>query len=277
MNLPEAPLVDTHAHLDAAAFADDRDQVMRRAMAAGVGAVVTVGVDLDSSRAAVALAERYPMVVAAVGIHPHHAQGCDAASLRELDKLGRHERVVGIGETGLDYYRDRAPRDVQRSAFRAQLQLSRELGLPVIVHDREAHEDVLRMLEEEAEQRLPERHLAGVLHCFSGDVAMAQAADKLGFYVSVAGPVTYPKAERLAAVVRELPATCLLIETDCPFLTPQPVRGRRNEPAYVRLTLERIAALRSQPFAELARQTGANALRLFGPRLPVPLAGRSAG
>jgi len=272
-----ALLVDSHAHLDAAEFAADRDEVIRRATAAGVAAAVTVGVDLDSSRAALALAERNPMLVAVVGIHPHYALRCDAASLGELGRLAHHDRVVGIGETGLDYYRNRAPRDVQRSAFRAQLRVSRDLGLPVIVHDREAHEDVLRMLEEEAGQRTAGHSLAGVLHCFSGDLAMAQAALALGLYVSIAGPVTYPKAERLALVARTVPATHLLVETDCPFLAPQPVRGQRNEPAYVRLTAEHIAALRSQSFAELARQTTANALRLFGPRLPAPQAGRPAG
>ncbi|MDO8631825.1 MAG: TatD family hydrolase, partial [Phycisphaerales bacterium] len=263
MSAHDAGLVDTHAHLDAQEFAGDCDEVVRRAAAAGLVAVVTVGVDLESSRAAIRLAERYPMVVAAVGIHPHNAAGGNETTLRELRVLACHARVVAVGEIGLDYYRNRVAPDVQRRVFAAQLTMAAEVGLPVIVHDREAHEDVMQFLSRQTSVG----PLSGVLHCFSGDVAMARVIERLGFFLSVAGPVTYPKSERLTEVVRAVPTSQILVETDCPFLTPQQWRGKRNEPAFVRTTLERVATLRGQPAAQVAAETTANAARLFGRRL----------
>jgi TatD DNase family protein len=255
-------LVDTHAHLDDKAFDEDRDEVIARAKAAGVVAIVTMGVDLASSLEAIALAERYSMVYACVGIHPHFASKWEETTMGELRKMAGHERVVGIGEIGLDYYRNRSPRDAQQRAFCEQIRLARELGLPVVVHDRQADADTLSLLD--AESGHPNTGMTGVLHCFSGDQGLAEAAVSRGLFVSIAGPVTYPKSERLSEVVRELPCESMVVETDCPYLTPQQHRGGRNEPAYVSLTVERIAMLRSETVLTVASQTAANAARLFG-------------
>lgn len=260
----EPRLVDSHAHLDTTEFAVDRDDVLRRAAAAGVAAIITVGVDLASSRAAVALAEKYPQVVAAVGLHPHHAAICDRTILAELRRLASHKRVVAIGEIGLDFCRGRTPRDLQQSAFRAQLRLATDLGLPIIVHDREAHDQVLATIAAEVGSG---RDRLGVLHCFSADTDIAHVAGDLGLLLSIAGPVTYPNSRHLDAVVRDSPAERLLAETDSPFLPPQSSRGQRNEPANVRFILEKIAALRGESLVNVAKQTTANAERLFGPRL----------
>jgi TatD DNase family protein len=223
--------------------------------------VVTVGADLHTSDAAVALAQSGTSVWASVGVHPHDARTVDAAALAELANLAQQRRVVAIGEIGLDFYRDLSPRDQQREAFRAQLDLAKRLGLPVVVHDRDAHAEVLATLREWATDYAGAR---GVLHCFSGDEAMARAAIDLGFYISLAGPVTFAKAPRLHALAAVLPLERILLETDCPYLTPEPLRGRRNEPANVRLIAERVAALRGVELATVARATSANAERLFG-------------
>jgi TatD DNase family protein len=258
-------LIDAHAHLDAARFNADRPAVIERARAAGVEAIVTVGADLESSRAAVRLAEEYGMVHAAVGIHPHDASKLDGAALAELRGLAQQPRVVAIGEIGLDFYRDLSPRDVQRRAFQAQLAWAAKLGKPVIIHDREAHDETLAILVDWA-TGLENSMLAGrlgVLHTFSGDQAMAGRAIDLGFYISISGPVTYQNERQLPGIVQALPLDRLLVETDCPFLAPHPHRGKRNEPAYVRLVAERIASLRSMTFDDLAEATTANARRLF--------------
>jgi TatD DNase family protein len=258
-------LVDTHAHLDFRHFDADRQAVLERASAAGVAKILTVGTDVPSSRRAVGLAARHDRVFAAVGIHPHDAKRLNGSALAELRDLAQQPRVVAVGEIGLDFYRDRSPRDVQRKAFLAQLAWSAKLSKPVIIHDRDAHSEVMGILEDWAgglkgsalEGRL------GVLHTFSGDRAMAEQAVELGFCISISGPVTYKNADRLADVVRHVPLDRLLVETDCPFLTPHPYRGRRNEPAYVRLVAERIATLREMAFEGLAKATTANAERLF--------------
>ncbi len=253
-------LADTHAHLDDEAFAGDRAEVVARAAAAGVALVVTVGTDLASSRQAVELAERYTGVYAAVGVHPHAAASWDEATAAALAELAGRPRVVAIGETGLDFYRNRAPAAAQRRALREQLALAHQLALPVIVHDREAHEEILQALREWARGRSDAR---GVLHAFSGDEAMAHEVSTLGFYVSLAGPVTFAKASRLHRLAATLPLDRLVLETDCPYLTPEPLRGHRNEPAHVRLVAERVATLRGLSPAEVARETTTNARRLF--------------
>lgn len=259
-------LVDTHAHLDFSRFDADRPVVIKRAKAAGVAAIVNVGTDPASSRRAVGLADRYDFVYAAVGMHPHAAKKLDGAALAELRDLARHSKVVAIGEIGLDYYRNLSPPDVQRRAFRAQLAWAAKLGKPVVIHDRDAHDEIMEILAGWAaglrDPRLSGR--LGVLHTFSGDLAMAQQAIDLGFYISISGPVTYKNARQLPDIVRVLPLERLLVETDCPFLAPHPYRGKRNEPAYVHLVAERIAALRGMLFEELAEATTANAQRLFG-------------
>jgi TatD DNase family protein len=258
-------LVDTHAHLDFSKFDADRDAVIDRARAAGVAAMVNVGVDLASSWRAVRLAEQYESIYAAVGVHPHDAKKLDGATLAELRELAQKPQVVAVGEIGLDYYRDLSPRDVQRWAFQARLAWAAKLGKPVIIHDRDAHDDVLGALASWAKgltsSTLDGR--LGVLHTFSGDLDMAKQAIDLGFYISISGPVTYRNARQLPEIVRALPLERLLVETDCPFLAPEPHRGKRNEPAYTRLVAERIAELKGVPFDDLARATTTNAQRLF--------------
>jgi TatD DNase family protein len=204
-----------------------------------------------------------------VGFHPHDAKTADAAALVELRDLARHSRVVAIGEMGLDFYRDRSPRDVQRRVFRRQLQIAAELGKPVVVHDREAHADTLEILQQWiAESQTTFSEYRGVLHCFSGNLALAQAVIELGFFIGVDGPITYRNARKLPDIVKALPLDRLLVETDAPFLTPHPHRGQRNEPAYVRLVAEKIADTKNLPPEEVAQATTANAKALF--QLDVP-------
>jgi TatD DNase family protein len=249
--------VDSHAHLEMEAFDGDREAVLDRAAAAGLTAIITVGTTLPDCEKAVALAGLHPAVYAAVGIHPHEVKGVDTATYDALTVLARREKVVAIGEIGLDFFYNHSPRDSQLQHFAAQLDLAEELNLPVIIHDREAHAETLDML------RHRKGKLRGVLHCFSGDSAMARECLELGFYLSVAGPVTYPKAERLRQVVRDLPLERLLIETDAPYLAPQRYRGKRNEPAYVVETARVIAEIRGLPAPELERLTAVNARTLF--------------
>ena len=256
MIVPE--LFDTHAHLHFPEFAGDLDAVLARARAAGVRGMVTIGTDVATSRAAATLAEREPDVWAAVGIHPHEAADADGAALAEIERLASAPRVVAIGETGLDFFRDRAPRSAQNRAFAAQVALARRLGKPVLVHCRDAHAETLAVLA--ADGPLDR---GGIMHCFSGDLTMARRCIELGLLVSLAGPVTYPKPGSLPEVARTIPADRLVVETDCPFLPPQPYRGRRNEPAYLAITAARVAELRSEPLADLAARMSENARGLF--------------
>ena len=259
-------LIDSHAHLDFPQFDADRSNVIDRAGAAGVQAIVNVGADLASSRRAVALAAKHPSIYAAVGMHPHDAKKLDGAALAELRELAQQPKVVAVGEIGLDFYRDLSPRDVQRRAFQAQLAWATRVGKPVIIHDRDAHDEIMQILTNWAAD-FKGTQLAGrlgVLHTFSGDLSMAERAMDMGFCISISGPVTYKNARQLADLVRTLPLERLLVETDCPYLTPHPHRGKRNEPAYVRLVAERIAALRGIPLEDVAEATTASARRLFG-------------
>ena len=259
-------LVDTHAHLDFSKFDADREAVVERARAAGVAAIVNVGTDLTSSQRAVRLAERYDGIYAVVGVHPHGAKKLDGATLAELRELAQHPKVVAVGEIGLDFYRDLSPRDVQRRAFQAQLAWAAKLRKPVVIHDRDAHDEIMEVLSDWAagQRHSPLAGRLGVLHTFSGDLDMAEQALDLGFYLSISGPVTYKNARQLPDIVRALPIDRLLVETDCPFLAPHPHRGKRNEPAYVRLVAERIAELKGMSLDALARATTANAQHLFG-------------
>lgn len=253
-------LIDTHAHIDGLEFAADFDQMLARAAAAGLSQIVTVGADLESSRAAVELAGRHEHIYAAVGIHPHDAARVTDRCydvIRELATV--NPKVVAIGEIGLDFYRDRAPRDLQEEVFRRFIRLAREVALPIIVHDRDAHERVMTILREEGAAEV-----GGVLHCFSGDLAMARECVELGFYLSVPGTVTYPSNEQLREVVRGIRTEHLLVETDCPYLSPVPHRGKRNEPAYVRLTAAKVAELKGLSVEDVGRITSLNARRLFG-------------
>jgi len=254
-------LVDSHCHLDSPQFDADREGVIGHSAESGVTRVVNPGVDVPSSRAAVALAQRHESIYAAVGIHPHDAKTLDAVALEELKRLARSPKVVAIGEIGLDYYRDLSPRDVQRRAFKVQLEMAAKLGLPVIVHDRDAHDDVLMILRD-WHSGLAAR--VGVLHSFSGDVPRAERTLAMGFFIGVSGPVTYKNADRLRQVVRAVPLERLLIETDAPYLTPQPRRGQRNEPAYVRMVAQAVADVRGLMLEQVTAQTTANAGVFFG-------------
>ncbi|MGB9903377.1 MAG: TatD family hydrolase [Desulfotomaculales bacterium] len=251
-------LVDTHAHLVDGRFDRDRREVLERARAAGVALIVNVGYDLESSRKSVALAGEFDCVYAAVGVHPHDAAQVPPGYLEELRKLAKGEKVVAVGETGLDYYRNLSPGEVQKKVFREHLALARELDLPVIIHDRDAHEDVLGILKKDGPGRA-----GGVLHCFSGDWEMARVCLGMGFFISLAGVVTYPKSSLLKEIAARVPVERLLVETDCPYLTPEPWRGRRNEPAYVRSVVECVAGLRGMSAGELALITAQNARSLF--------------
>ncbi len=255
-------LVDTHCHLNLPQFEADSELVLARAAAAAVETLIVPGADLGSSRRAVALAEGQPGVFAAVGVHPNDAQTFGAADLEALRQLAAHPKVVAIGEIGLDLYWKTVPLAQQQWAFAAQLQLAAELGKPVIVHDREAHAEMWALLK----TAMPPA--GGVLHAFSGDLALAEAAAAEGFYLGVDGPLTYKNSAKLQALFATVGLDQVLLETDAPYLTPHPHRGERNEPAYVRLVAEKLAALRQVPLETVAQTTTANAARLF--RLPAP-------
>jgi len=254
-------LIDSHAHLNFPQFDADREAVIARARKAGLVAILNVGTDLASSRTAVKLAEKYDFLYAAVGVHPHDARTLTPTVLDELRRLARHPKVVAIGEIGLDYYRDLSPRPMQQWAFADQLALAAELGLPVVVHSREAHDDVLATLQG--------WDGVGVLHSYSAGPERLEEVLELGFYIGISGPVTFPKANRLRAVAATVPLERLLVETDCPYLTPEPHRGRRNEPAYVQYVVEAVARARETSPKAVARATADNARRLFGMR-PAP-------
>ncbi len=247
-------LIDTHAHLDFPPFDRDRDQVLAALRTQRV-AVLNVGTDLRSSASSLALAWDHPHVFTSCGIHPHDAKTYTPAAEAELEALLRRG-AVAVGECGLDFYRDLSPRDVQIRVFRAQLQLAKRLDLPVVLHERAAWDAFLAVLREE-------RPLRGVVHAFSGDGDRAQAVVALGLYLGIGGLLTYAKNEAFRSAAAELPLGRILLETDSPYLPPEPLRGQRNDPAKVRLVAERLAALRGMPVAELAEAAWTNACRLF--------------
>ena len=251
-------LFDTHAHLHFPDFAEDLDAVLDRARAAGLQGMVTIGTDRESNRATVALAERHGDIWASVGIHPHDAGDATEADFEEMERLARGPRVVGLGEMGLDFFRDLSPRDVQERVFRRQLEMARRVRKPVIIHCRDAHPEALAIL---AEERVDE--VSGVMHCFSADVEVAKRCLDLGLMISLAGPVTYKNARALPEVARFVPEDRLVVETDCPYLTPTPHRGKRNEPAYVALTAAHVAGLRGADPEALGVTLTRNAARLF--------------
>lgn len=251
-------LFDSHAHLDSARFGKDREAVINRAKAAGVEYIMNPGADYETSINAVKLAEEYDFIYAAVGIHPHDASSLDDMMLALLKKMARHDKVKAIGEIGLDYHYDHSPRDVQKFWFRKQLQMAKNLGLPVIIHDREANQDVFNILREENSFE------TGVLlHCYSGSAELARQYVKLGAYISIAGPVTFKNARKTVEVVEAIPLDHLLIETDSPYLTPHPYRGKRNESAYVQYVAEKIAEIKQLSYEEVAKQTALNAKNYF--------------
>lgn len=258
-------LIDTHAHLSTEAFAGDLDAVLARAASAGVVQIVCVGYDLETSQGAIKLAERYDQIVATVGVHPNAVAAAPEGWQRELRALASHPRVVAVGETGLDYFRDATPPSLQLAALRWHLDLAEELDLPVVIHDRDAGADI----QEELQRWVGRRSgvaAPGVMHSFTGDAALMRACVAAGFAISFSGIVTFSNrsAEAVREVARITPVDALLVETDAPYLAPTPYRGRRNEPAYVRATAECLAALRRVSVEEIERVTTANARRTFG-------------
>jgi TatD DNase family protein len=260
--------VDTHCHLNFNLFEADLNQVLERASQAGVDRIVIPAIDLESSRQVLRLCEQHPNWFAAVGVHPNDVLTWDEHTLRSLRELCGHPGVVAIGEIGLDYYWHKAPPDLQQRVFRMQLELAAEMSKPVIVHSRQALADVWHMLRAwqqeiaHLDSRLLDR--CGVLHSYDGDLGTALEALKHGFWIGIGGPVTFKNAPQKQALVQALPVEGLLLETDAPFLAPQPMRGRRNEPAYIPVIAEKISQLHTQPLATVAQITTHNAERLFG-------------
>lgn len=265
-------LIDTHAHIHDRDFDGDVDEAIARAAEAGVATILTLGVNARDSRAAVALAEREPRVLAAAGVHPHDAKDASDRDLDELEELARHQRVAAVGEIGLDFYRNLSPRDDQLRVLRRQLLTAQRAGKPVAVHARDAHDTMLPELERwsrEAGGRLPDGRPLGVMHYFSGDAALALRYIELGFVISVHTSVTHPKSETLREVARAVPLDRMVIETDSPYGAPQRYRGRRNEPAYVAEAARAIAEARGIDIEEVARATTATAEALLGLRAAV--------
>ena len=257
-------LIDSHCHIDGDAFDEDRDDVVQRAKDAGVVAMLNVGTGdphSDDFRKAVAVAEKYENVFASVGVHPHDAKLYDDAAEQHLVELTKSEKVIAWGEIGLDFYYDHSPRDVQQEVFRRQIRKARELDLPIIIHSRDANDETVGILTEECAD---DSFRGGIMHCFGGTPTMAEALMKLGFLISFAGNVTFKKADGLRDAARVVPLDKLLVETDCPFLTPVPFRGKRNEPAYVEHTARFLAEFYGVEFDELARQTTRNFTKFFG-------------
>jgi TatD DNase family protein len=251
-------IADSHAHLEMSDFDRDRDEVIRRAEDAGVDLIITVGTTLDDCRKAISIANTYKNVYAAIGIHPHEVKDIDETTYGTLKVLAKMDKVVAFGEIGLDFFRNLSPRDVQIRRFEEQLELASEIGLPIIIHDRDAHQETLKMLE-----GWKGRH-RGVIHCFSGDYSMAERCIDMGFSISIPGAITFGKSEKLQEVVRHVPITRLLLETDAPYLTPHPHRGKRNEPAYVVHTARKVAEVKGLSFEELTSMTYQNTKNVFG-------------
>ncbi|MEW6349835.1 MAG: TatD family hydrolase [Thermodesulfobacteriota bacterium] len=252
-------LIDTHAHLELEPLVSDPEGVVERAQSAGIKAIITVGIDLQDAKVALDIADRFSCVFGSVGFHPHSAKDVNDKSLWQMEQLARHPKVKAYGEIGLDFFRNHSPRDVQISVFREQLGLAKSLRKPVVIHFRAAYEMGLDMLEEAAP--FP---AGGVIHCFSGNREEARRTMELGFHISIPGPITYKKNAEFRDIVSELPDERILLETDCPFLAPEPLRGKDNEPAYMVHTARKVAETRGMSFAEIASLTTENAVRFFG-------------
>lgn len=250
---------DTHTHLDDEKFDQDRELVIENLKKEGVSLAVNVGADLMSSKNSIALAERYDFIYAAVGVHPNEVGEMQDKDLETLAKMAEHEKVVAIGEIGLDYHYDEPERDVQKVWFEKQLQLAQALDMPFIIHDRDAHQDTMEMIKKVG-------YFNGVMHCFSGSCEMAKIMLDLGFYISIAGQVTFKNAPKVRDVAKMIPIDRLLIETDSPYLTPEPHRGERNNSANVRFTCAKIAELKGFSAEELAKMTLENGKKFYGIR-----------
>jgi len=249
-------LIDSHAHLEMREFDSDRNDVIERAELAGVDCIVTAGTNPGLSRKALSIAHQYENIYATVGVHPHDVAKASDKSFDELKALAEDPKVVAYGEIGLDYFRNISPREKQREMFAKQLELAQELNLPVIIHDRDAHEETLRMVKDSGVR-------LGVFHCFSGDWTMARQCIDLGFYISVPGVVTFDKSKVLQEVVRQAPLDTILLETDCPYLTPVPHRGKRNEPSFIVHTAKKVAEIKKLPWEDIAQTAARNTRKLF--------------
>ncbi|MFJ5966117.1 TatD family hydrolase [Bacillus sp. NPDC093026] len=252
-------LFDTHAHLNAEQYSEDLEQVIERAKSEKVEKIVVVGFDRPTITRAMELIEEYNFIYAAIGWHPVDAIDMTDEDLAWLKDLSQHKKVVAIGEMGLDYHWDKSPKDIQKEVFRRQIALAKEVKLPIIIHNRDATEDVVTILKEEGAA-----DVGGIMHCFTGSLEVAKICMEMNFYISFGGPVTFKNAKKPKEVVKEIPRDRLLIETDCPYLTPTPFRGKRNEPSYVKYIAEQIAELREMSFEELAELTTENAKKVFG-------------
>lgn len=248
---------DTHAHLDDPRYREDFEQTLANMKTSQISRVTNVGYDLPSSENSVDLAHRYEFIYAAVGVHPHDAEGVTAKTWERLLQLAQDDKVIGWGEIGLDYYRDLSPRSIQKDIFIQQIELADQAGLPIIIHNRDAHEDLLKIVKEHPPQ------YGGVFHCYSGSWEMAKIVLNLGFYISFAGPLTFKNSRHAVEVATKVPMDRFFVETDSPYLTPEPYRGKRNEPAYVRQVAAKIADLRNLDFEEVAQQSFLNAAQLF--------------
>lgn len=252
-------LFDSHAHLNDEKFIEDQEEVIQRAREEfGVSTIVNVGFNRKTILSTLDLAEKYDFIFAAVGWHPQEAKDCTDEDLNWIRELTKHPKVVALGEMGLDYYWDTSPKEVQQEVFRKQIAIAKETGYPIIIHDRDAHEDVLRILKEEHAEEV-----GGVMHCFSGDLDFMNECLKLNFMIGLGGPVTFKNAHIPKEIASHVPVDRLLVETDCPYLAPHPYRGKRNETGYVRLVAEQIAKIRGLSLEELAQFTTQNAKRLF--------------
>lgn len=251
-------LFDTHSHINAEQFNEDLQEVLQRSLDAGVANQVVVGFDNETITRAMQMVEAYDYLYAAVGWHPVDAIDMTEADLERIEKLAAHKKVVAIGEIGLDYYWDKSPKDIQQQVFRKQIQLAKRVNLPIIIHNREATQDIVRILKEEKAEEV-----GGIMHCFTGSAETAKECIEMNFLISLGGPVTFKNAKKPKEVAKEVPLDKLLVETDCPYLTPHPFRGKRNEPSYVKLVAEEIAKLKELSFEEVADQTTKNAKRIF--------------
>ena len=251
-------LIDSHSHLEMPDFRKDLETVIQRAKESGVEYIFTVGTEKKDWMRALEIAHSNPSVYAILGVHPHHAKEIDEETYPTLRKLCRDEKVRAYGEIGLDFYRNLSPRDVQLKRFREQIVLAKELRLPIVVHDREAHEETLEVLKSERAEEC-----GGIIHCFSGDYEMAKECIEMGFYISIPGTITFKNAEGFQEIIKHLPLEFLLIETDAPFLAPLPFRGKRNEPSYIRYTAQKVAEIKKVSFEKVADVTTENAFRVY--------------
>ncbi|OGP96059.1 MAG: hydrolase TatD [Deltaproteobacteria bacterium RBG_16_47_11] len=251
-------LIDSHAHLEMPEFKKDLEEVIQRAKEAGVDYIFTVGTEKRDWKRALEIAHSHSLIYAILGVHPHNAKEIDDRTYPTLKNLCRDKRVRAYGEIGLDFFRNLSPRELQIKRFREQIALAKELDLPIVVHDREAHQETLEILKSEKAEEC-----GGIIHCFSGDYPMAKKCLDRGFYISIPGTITFKNAGASEEIVKKLPLESLLVETDAPFLAPVPFRGKRNEPSFVRYTARKIADLKKVPFEKLAEVTTQNALKIF--------------